>query len=56
LEVFQFVPDAGSQQPAQVSGQDIDLALDEEEVVTLGVVPIGATSLDGASMGWGSNF
>jgi len=37
-------------------GTDVDLAVDEDEIITLGVIPIAATALDGASLSWGMNF
>lgn len=46
----------GSNAAATAEGEAQDFSLSPGEAATVGVVAIGATSLNGASFNWGSNF
>lgn len=46
----------GSQSSGSLSGEPPDMSLSEGEIATLGVIPVGMTAFEGASLEWGVNF
>lgn len=57
IQTLKFVEASGNNQTVStVAGSLPDFALKKGEIVTLGVIPIAATSFEGASLSWGGNF
>lgn len=58
VEEFEYIPGTGTGVNAQAQGnvEAPDFALSPGENATVGIVPIDASSFEGASFQWGSNF
>ena len=55
VELLEFVPDGGFFSTASVDTNIDEFALGPGEIATLGVIPVGATSLNGSSFRWAAN-
>jgi len=56
VEYTEYVPADGKKDGSSISDEIDQLGLAPNQIATLGIIPIGATTLNGSSFRWGANF
>jgi len=56
IEMIKYVSGSGNQSTSTVQGVLPEFALSSGEIAVLGVIPIDASTFNGASLEWGANF